>query len=108
MIIAQTPRLILRQFEPRDGEAMDRVFGDPEVMRFGDGVRSPQWVRSWIITWVSQSVLSPFFGQASRELHCIVLIFIDSLSIQIRSRDRPNFAAYTICIRGPFPFVHSA
>ena len=26
------------------------VFGDPEVMRFGDGVQTQEWVRSWIST----------------------------------------------------------
>jgi hypothetical protein len=59
-VIAETPRLVLRQFEPDDGEAVDRVFGDPEVMRFGDGVRSPQWVRSWITAWLEQ--LYPQWG----------------------------------------------
>ena len=27
---------------------MNRVFGDPEVMRFGDGVKTPQWVENWL------------------------------------------------------------
>lgn len=26
------------------------VFGDPEVMRFGDGVQTPEWVREWTLT----------------------------------------------------------
>lgn len=25
-----------------------RVYGDPEVMRFGDGPQTPEWVRDWI------------------------------------------------------------
>ena len=25
------------------------LFGDPEVMAFGDGLRSPDWVENWII-----------------------------------------------------------
>ena len=45
IIIAQTDRLTLRHFNPDDGAAMDRVYGDPEVMRFSSGVRSPEWVR---------------------------------------------------------------
>lgn len=48
MFIAQTERLILRRFHADDGAAMDRVFGDAEVMRYGPGVRSPQWVREWL------------------------------------------------------------
>ena len=27
---------------------MYRVFGDPEVMRFGDGVQTRQWVENWL------------------------------------------------------------
>lgn len=48
MIIVETERLILRHFHAFDGEAMDRVFGDAEVMRFGPGVRTQQWVRDWL------------------------------------------------------------
>lgn len=51
MLIAQTPRLTLRHFRPDDAGAMDAVFGDPEVMRFGDGVRPPDWVRAWVASW---------------------------------------------------------
>src|SRR2546428_11753491 len=52
MVSAETSRLVLRQFRLSDGEAMDGVFGDAEVMRYGDGVRPPQWVRSWIAGWI--------------------------------------------------------
>jgi hypothetical protein len=48
MVIAETERLILRHFHAFDGEALDRVFGDAEVMRFGPGVRTRQWVREWL------------------------------------------------------------
>jgi [ribosomal protein S5]-alanine N-acetyltransferase len=48
MIILETNRLILRQFHIFDGEAMDLVFGDPEVMRFGPGVQTQKWVGDWI------------------------------------------------------------
>src|SRR5438876_9907737 len=62
MIIAKTSRLILRQFRLGDGEAMDAVFGDAEVMRYGDGVRPPQWVRSWIADWIDIYYLRWGFG----------------------------------------------
>src|SRR5438067_2365060 len=42
MAIAETSRLVLRQFRLSDGEAIDGVFGDAEVMRYGDGVRPPR------------------------------------------------------------------
>src|SRR5262249_25673870 len=48
MIIAETERLIVRHFHIADGEAMDRVLGDPEVMYFSHGVRTPHEVRAWL------------------------------------------------------------
>lgn len=48
MAIAETERLILRHFQITDGERMDRVFGDAEVMSFGCGVQTPLWVREWL------------------------------------------------------------
>jgi len=48
MIVVETPRLRLRHFHIVDGEAMDQVFGDAEVMRFGSGTRDPDWVRQWL------------------------------------------------------------
>src|SRR5579862_544205 len=48
MIILETERLILRHFHILDAEAMNRVFGDSEVMRFGPGVQSRQWILDWI------------------------------------------------------------
>ncbi len=48
MVIAETQRLMLRHFHIVDGEAMDRVFADPEVMRYGDGTKDSAWVRNWL------------------------------------------------------------
>ena len=48
MILAETQRLILRHLVPSDLATMTRVFGDPEVMRFGDGPQSPGWARDWL------------------------------------------------------------
>jgi [ribosomal protein S5]-alanine N-acetyltransferase len=48
MFLLATERLILRHFHILDAEPIYRVFGDPEVMRFGDGVQSKDWVRSWL------------------------------------------------------------
>ena len=48
MVIAETQRLVLRHFHVADGDAMDRVFGDAEVMRYGPGVQTPDWVRKWL------------------------------------------------------------
>ncbi len=48
MIITQTERLTLRPVEESDAKALLEVFGDPEVMQFGDGPQTIDWVRSWI------------------------------------------------------------
>jgi [ribosomal protein S5]-alanine N-acetyltransferase len=48
--LAITKRLLLRPFHIRDAEPLVRVFGDPEVMRFGDGVQSKEWIQAWLRT----------------------------------------------------------
>ncbi len=45
--IAETARLHLRRFRRSDAEAMNAVFGDPKVMRFGSGTRDRDWVARW-------------------------------------------------------------
>ena len=48
MVILTTERLLLRHFHLMDRDAMLRVFGDAEVMRFGDGVQTSEWVEVWL------------------------------------------------------------
>lgn len=48
MIIAETERLMLRHVRLSDQQAMMGVFGDVEVMRYGDGVQTEAWVRDWL------------------------------------------------------------
>jgi [ribosomal protein S5]-alanine N-acetyltransferase len=50
MFLLTTERLLLRHFHILDAEPMDHIFGDPEVMRFGDGVQSWEWVQAWLRT----------------------------------------------------------
>lgn len=50
MIILTTERLILRHFHLMDENAMMNIFGDAEVMRFGDGPQTREWVASWLQT----------------------------------------------------------
>src|SRR5215207_4565403 len=50
MFLLPTERLLLRHFHILDAEPMHRIFGDPEVMRFGDGVQSREWVQAWLRT----------------------------------------------------------
>lgn len=49
MVIAETERLLLRHFHIVDADAMNRVFGDPEVGRYCGGVKSPEQVRKWLL-----------------------------------------------------------
>ncbi|WMT58476.1 GNAT family N-acetyltransferase [Truepera radiovictrix] len=49
MVIAETSRLTLRYVVIDDAHALEKVFGDPEVMRFSEkGARSAAWVRGWL------------------------------------------------------------
>lgn len=50
MIIARTERLFLRHFHIFDHELMFRVFGDTEVMRFGNGVQTKEFIQSWLMS----------------------------------------------------------
>jgi RimJ/RimL family protein N-acetyltransferase len=43
-----TDRLFLRHFQTFDAEPMYRIFCDPDVMRFSDGVKSREWVQGWL------------------------------------------------------------
>ena len=47
-MLLESERLLLRRFDVLDGEPLMGVFGDPEVMRFGDGVQTRAWVNRWI------------------------------------------------------------
>jgi RimJ/RimL family protein N-acetyltransferase len=60
MTIARTQHLVLRHLHTGDGDAMDRIFGDSDVMRFGDGTKTPEQVRLWINRWIDD--LYPRWG----------------------------------------------
>lgn len=62
MIIAQTPRLILRQLRAEDADAMNRVLGDRDVMRFSDGVKTCEQVVAWIDRWANELYEECGFG----------------------------------------------
>lgn len=60
--IAATERLALRHFHILDVDPMVQVFGDPEVMRFGDGAQSKEWVQAWIHTCLERYYQTWGFG----------------------------------------------
>jgi RimJ/RimL family protein N-acetyltransferase len=57
-----TDRLFLRHFHILDAEAMYRVFGDPEVMRFGDGRQTKEWVEAWLHNCLERYYQTRGFG----------------------------------------------
>jgi RimJ/RimL family protein N-acetyltransferase len=48
MATLTTERLELRRFRRSDAESLNNVFGDSEVMRFGDGVQNAKWIDEWL------------------------------------------------------------
>lgn len=49
MLPLRTQRLLLRYFHLEDLEQIhQQVFGDAEVMRFGDGPQTKEWVHQWL------------------------------------------------------------
>ena len=64
---------------------MDSVFGDPEVMRFGRGVQTREWVQAWLETCLEHYFQTWGFGpyavleQQSQEVigYCGLFFFPD-------------------------------
>jgi RimJ/RimL family protein N-acetyltransferase len=48
MFALKTERLLLRHFDLADSESLMYVFGDADVMHFGDGVQTREWVDNWL------------------------------------------------------------
>lgn len=50
MLVLSTERLFLRHFHLLDAEPLLHIFGNAEVMHFGDGVQTKEWVQDWLRT----------------------------------------------------------
>jgi [ribosomal protein S5]-alanine N-acetyltransferase len=48
ILVLETERLILHQFQLYDEDVLVEIFGDPEVMRYGPGIQTRQWIRQWL------------------------------------------------------------
>jgi RimJ/RimL family protein N-acetyltransferase len=80
-----TSRLLLRAFQILDAGPMYRVFGDAEVMHFGDGVQTMEWVQGWLRTCLERYYPAWGFGpyavleKASRSVigYCGLFFFPD-------------------------------
>ncbi|MFT5292324.1 MAG: RimJ/RimL family protein N-acetyltransferase, partial [Planctomycetota bacterium] len=44
----ETPRLVLRRFRRSDCDALQCIFGDAEVMQYGEGKQDNAWIAGWI------------------------------------------------------------
>jgi ribosomal-protein-alanine N-acetyltransferase len=62
MVILTTERLFLRHFHILDSEAIYHVFGDSEVMHFGDGTQTKDWVETWLRTCLERYYQAWGFG----------------------------------------------
>jgi len=56
--VGQTPvtearRVIIRHLHIDDGDAMHRIFGNAEVMRFSEGTKTRQWVNKWLRDYIN-------------------------------------------------------
>jgi RimJ/RimL family protein N-acetyltransferase len=69
-----TERLFLRDFQTTDDKPMCRIFCDSEVMRFSDGVKSKEWVQSWLHTCLERYEAWGFGPYAVVEQHNQVVI----------------------------------
>jgi RimJ/RimL family protein N-acetyltransferase len=54
VIVTATNRLIIRHFHILDAEWLQQVFTDAEVMRFGPGVQTRQWIDDWLQRCLTQ------------------------------------------------------
>jgi len=85
MFALTTERLLLRHFHILDSEPMYRVFGDAEVMRFGDGVQTKKRVENWLHSCLEHYYQTWGFGpyavieQSSRDVigYCGLFFFPD-------------------------------
>ncbi len=65
MIVAETPRLVLRRVVSEDAMAWQAIFCDPQVMRFGGPVRTPKWVHDTIADMIGRRYGEWSFGRWS-------------------------------------------
>lgn len=53
-MILETERLALRPLQLSDISAVHDIFGDAEVMRFGDGPQTKQWIQDWLMDRIGE------------------------------------------------------
>ncbi len=63
MITLTTARLILRPLHLLDALPLAALFGDAEVMRFGDGAQDARWVERWVRARIIEQTQGWGFGR---------------------------------------------
>lgn len=75
MQIAETKRLLIREFLMSDVDAMLEVYGDPQVMRFSSGLRTREWVQQRLQRAIEQDYPQNGFGNwavVEKESHHVI------------------------------------
>jgi [ribosomal protein S5]-alanine N-acetyltransferase len=60
--VMEAKRVIIRHLCFDDGDAMYRIFGDAEVMRFSEGTKTRQWVNEWLREYIDDYYQDWGFG----------------------------------------------
>ena len=116
MFTLKTDRLFLRHFHLMDGESMMRVFGDAEVMRFGNGVQTQEWVDAWLLICLERYYQTWGFGpyavveRSSAEVigYCGLFYFPDvngQAEIEIGYRLARSAWARVMPLKPPAPYA---
>jgi [ribosomal protein S5]-alanine N-acetyltransferase len=58
--VLTTERLLLRPFHILDAEPLYSIFCDGEVMRFSDGVKTKEWVQTWLERYYATWGFGPY------------------------------------------------
>ena len=62
VVITETPRLWLRHFTPFDEDNLAGLLGDPDVMQFSLGVKTPAQIRAWLNERLEGEKVNPRIG----------------------------------------------
>jgi hypothetical protein len=60
--VTEAERVIIRHLRLDDGDAMHHIFGDAEVMRYGDGPKTRPWVDRWLHDYIDDHYKNWGFG----------------------------------------------
>jgi ribosomal-protein-alanine N-acetyltransferase len=62
-MVLRTARLGMRAFRADDADSLAAVFGDADVMRFGDGAHDRAWIEGWLDERAREHAADPTCGR---------------------------------------------